>query len=189
MGADCFYCKTNNVVVTKVFTLPDKEYSKTISISNSRLGQISHYSTYHASTVGKNKSIKFDKSTFVRMKSKSLFDEYELKEKLGEGAFGFVYKIEQKKTQFLRAVKAIKRKHVDANFINEIKILKTVDHPNIIQLFDCYYDSNYYYMIEEYCSGGDLYDYIHRQKCFSERKTSIILKQILSALNHLHKKK
>ena len=189
MGADCFYCKTNNVVVTKVFTLPDKEYSKTISISNSRIGQISHYSTYHASTVGKNKSIKFDKSTFVRMKSKSLFDEYELKEKLGEGAFGFVYKIEQKKTQFLRAVKAIKRKHVDANFINEIKILKTVDHPNIIQLFDCYYDSNYYYMIEEYCSGGDLYDYIHRQKCFSERKTSIILKQILSALNHLHKKK
>ena len=189
MGADCFHCKTNNVVVTKVFTLPDKDFSKTMSISNSRVGQISHYSTYHASTVGKNKTLKFDKSTFVRMKSKSLFDEYELKEKLGEGAFGFVYKIEQKKTQFLRAVKAIKRKHVDANFVNEIKILKTVDHPNIIQLFDCYYDNNYYYMIEEYCSGGDLFDYIHRQKCFSERKTSIILKQILSALNHLHKKK
>ena len=109
MGADCFHCKTNNVVVTKVFTLPDKDFSKTMSISNSRVGQISHYSTYHASTVGKNKSIKFDKSTFVRMKSKSLFDEYTIKEKLGEGAYGCVYKVQHKFTNFLRAVKAIKR--------------------------------------------------------------------------------
>ena len=189
MGAEiCICCKTNNSISTKVFTLPDKQYTKTISISNSQ-EQISKYSTYNGSTIGKNKTLKFDKSTFVRMKSKNLFDEYELKEKLGEGAFGFVYKIEQKKTQFLRAVKAIKRKHVDSNFINEIKILKTVDHPNIIKLFDCYYDNNYYYMIEEYCSGGDLFDYLHRQKYFSEKKASIILKQLLSAVNHLHKKK
>ena len=189
MGSEiCICCKTNNSISTKVFTLPDKQYTKTISISNSQ-EQISKYSTYNGSTIGKNKTLKFDKSTFVRMKSKNLFDEYELKEKLGEGAFGFVYKIEQKKTQFLRAVKAIKRKHVDSNFINEIKILKTVDHPNIIKLFDCYYDNNYYYMIEEYCSGGDLFDYLHRQKYFSEKKASIILKQLLSAVNHLHKKK
>ena len=190
MGSEiCFYCKKNTVVQTKVFTLPDKEYSKTISISHSHMGEISLFSTYNASTLKKNKTLKFDKSTFIKMKSKNLFEEYELKEKLGEGSFGYVYKIEQKKTQFLRAVKAIKRKHVDCNFINEIKILKTVDHPNIIQLFDCYYDSNYYYIIEEYCSGGDLFDYLHRQKYFSEKKASIILKQLLSAINHLHKKK
>ncbi len=189
MGSEiCFYCKKNTVVQTKVFTLPDKEYSKTISISHSHMGEISLFSTYNASTLKKNKTLKFDKSTFIKMKSKNLFEEYELKEKLGEGSFGYVYKIEQKKTQFLRAVKAIKRKHVDCNFINEIKILKTVDHPNIIQLFDCYYDTNYYYIIEEYCSGGDLFDYLHTQKYFSEKKASIILKQLLSAINHLHKK-
>ena len=179
MGAEiCICCKTNNSISTKVFTLPDKQYTKTISISNSQ-EQISKYSTYNGSTIGKNKTLKFDKSTFVRMKSKNLFDEYELKEKLGEEAFGFVYKIEQKKTQFLRAVKAIKRKHVDSNFINEIKILKTVDHPNIIKLFDCYYDNNYYYMIEEYCSGGDLFDYIQQQVSFSEKKAAIIFNQLI----------
>ena len=112
------------------------------------------------------------------MKTKSLFDEYEIKEKLGEGAYGAVYKVQQKTTNFLRAVKAIKRKHVDsASFSNEISVLRTIDYPNIIKLFDCYYDNNYYYMVEEYCSGGDLFDYIQEQVSFSERKAGIIFKQ------------
>jgi calcium-dependent protein kinase len=123
------------------------------------------------------------------MKTKSLFDEYEIKEKLGEGGYGCVYKVQHKSTQLLRAVKAIKRKHVDSTaFSNEIGVLKTVDHPNIIKLFDCYYDSNYYYMVEEYCSGGDLYDYIRKQRYFSEKKAAHILHQLLSAVNHLHSK-
>lgn len=160
---------------------------------------------YHANTnfipnnIQKNKNPKkklvrkktfgFDRSNFIHMKTKSLFDEYEIKEKLGEGAYGCVYKVQHKTTQLLRAVKAIKRKHVDSTaFSNEIAILKTVDHPNIIRLFDCYYDTNYYYMVEEYCSGGDLYDYIRKQKFFSEKKAADILNQLLSAVNHLHKK-
>ena len=123
------------------------------------------------------------------MKKKSLFDEYEIKEKLGEGGYGCVYKVQHKSTQLLRAVKAIKRKHVDSTaFSNEIGVLKTVDHPNIIKLFDCYYDSNYYYMVEEYCSGGDLYDYLRKQRHFSEKKAAHILHQLLSAVNHLHSK-
>ena len=123
------------------------------------------------------------------MKSKSLFDEYTIKEKLGEGAYGCVYKVQHKFTNFLRAVKAIKRKHVDStDFSNEIAILKTVDHPNIIKLFDCYYDNNYYYMVEEFCSGGDLYDYIKKQKYFTEKTAAHILYQLLNSVNYLHKK-
>ena len=44
------------------------------------------------------------------MKADNFFDEYELKEKLGEGAYGSVYKVQQKFTNYLRAVKAIKKK-------------------------------------------------------------------------------
>ena len=117
------------------------------------------------------------------MKTKSLFDEYEIEEKLGEGAYGCVYKVQNKTTQLVRAVKAIKRKHVDSTaFSNEIAVLKTVDHPNIIKLFDCYYDNNYYYMVEEYCSGGDLYDYIRKQKYFSEKKAFIFNMQMSERL-------
>ena len=134
--------------------------------------------------------IRIDKSDFVRMKEDNIFDEYELKEKLGEGAYGSVYKVQQKSTNYLRAVKAIKKKHVDSTeFYNEIEVLKALDHPNIIKLFDCYQDKSYYYMVEEYCSGGDLFDYIQKEKFFTERKAGTIFNQLLSAVNHLHKKR
>ena len=134
--------------------------------------------------------IKINKSDFVRMKEDNIFEEYELKEKLGEGAYGSVYKVQQKATNYLRAVKAIKKKCVDSSeFYNEIEVLKALDHPNIIKLFDCYQDKSYYYMVEEYCSGGDLFDYIQKEKFFTEKKAGVIFNQILSAVNHLHKKK
>ena len=134
--------------------------------------------------------IRIDKSDFVRMKEDNIFDEYELKEKLGEGAYGSVYKVQQKYTNYLRAVKAIKKKHVDSSeFYNEIEVLKALDHPNIIKLFDCYQDKSYFYMVEEYCSGGDLFDYIQKEKFFTERKAGTIFNQLLSAVNHLHKKR
>ena len=138
----------------------------------------------------KKSSLFFDKKNFISMKTNNLFDDYEIKEKLGEGAFGCVYKAYHKKSNMFRAVKAIKRKHVDEiTFNNEISILKSLDHPNIIRLFECYYDSSFYYMVEEYCSGGDLYDYIKRQKNFSEKKAASIIHQLISATNHLHSKK
>jgi len=188
MGIDnCFYCK-NSIISSSQLKLNNENnnINSPSYVSNSNTGG-------QNSLKGKNlqnPSLKFDKSNFIRMKTKSLFDEYEIKEKLGEGAYGAVYKVQQRTTLFLRAVKAIKRKHVDStSFSNEIAVLKTVDYPNIIKLFDCYYDNNYYYMVEEYCSGGDLFDYIQKQKFFSERKAAIIFKQLISAVNHLHKKK
>ena len=44
-------------------------------------------------------------------------------------------------------------------------------------------------MVEEYCSGGDLFDYIQKEKHFTERKAGTIFNQLLSAVNHLHKKR
>lgn len=138
----------------------------------------------------KKSSFFFDKSNFVNAKSKSLFEDYEIREKLGEGAYGSVFKAAHKKTRMVRAVKAIKKKHVDdISFNNEINILKTVDHPNIIRLFEYFTDNNYHYLVEEYCSGGDLYDYIKRQRSFSEKKAASIINQLLSATSHLHAKK
>ena len=190
MGVDCNYCKGNNEVPGTVVNVNSdnniKSPNATSFLSNT---QTIPQNTSSIKKLNKKPSLKFDKSNFIRMKSKSLFDEYEIKEKLGEGAYGAVYKVQQRTTNFLRAVKAIKRKHVDStSFSNEISVLRTIDYPNIIKLFDCYYDNNYYYMVEEYCSGGDLFDYIQKQKFFSERKAAIIFKQLISAINHLHKK-
>ena len=139
----------------------------------------------------KNKnSIRFDKSNFINLKTKNLFEDYKIIERIGNGAYGNVYKTKHQKNNTVRAVKAIKKCTVDEiSFFNEIEILKSVDHPNIIKLFETYYDSGYYYIVEEYCSGGDLYDYIKKQKYFSEKKAAQIISQVLLAVNHMHSKK
>ena len=183
----CCQCKINNNILSQVII--DNQIEK-----NSYRHAHGDTKTGSGVVLTNNKriqsSIKFDKGDFVRMKEDNIFDEYELKEKLGEGAYGSVYKVQQKFTLYLRAVKAIKKKHVDpSEFYNEIELLKALDHPNIIKLFDCYQDKRYYYMVEEYCSGGDLFDYIQKEKFFTERKAGTIFNQLLSAVNHLHKKR
>ena len=185
-GAICCQCRNNHNNWGQVIidNLPEQNLDQYIP-GKTQTG------TGHNLSDKKNQNIiRFDKSDFVRMKEDNIFDEYELKEKLGEGAYGSVYKVQQKFTNYLRAVKAIKKKLVDADeFNNEIEVLKALDHPNIIKLFDCYQDKSYYYMVEEYCSGGDLFDYIQKEKFFTERKAGTIFNQLLSAVNHLHKKK
>ena len=52
----------------------------------------------------------------------------------------------------------------------ELKILRKLDHPNILKVYDLFQDENYFYLITEYCSGGDI-------------------KQPLSALLHMHQLK
>ena len=108
MGVDnCIICKTNNVVPGSVINVSTENNQKILNVSSLSNSQ----SIPQATSPNKNKkpSLKFDKSNFIRMKTKSLFDEYEIKEKLGEGAYGAVYKVQQRTTLFLRAVKAIKR--------------------------------------------------------------------------------
>ena len=188
--SNCFNCKNTEITTSQVNI--NNEIQNNVNSPNAT-SLISNSLNSKTPSNQKNQmksSLKIEKSQFIKMKSKSLFSEYEIQEKLGEGTYGCVYKVLQKTTSFLRAVKAIKRKNVDSkSFSNEIAVLKTLDHPNIIKLFECYYDNNYYYMVEEYCSGGDLFDYIQKQKYFSEKKAAIIFKQLISAINHLHKKK
>ena len=182
----CCHCKNNHNNLGQVIidNLPEQNLDQYVH-GDTKTGTGLNFTNKKIQT-----PIRIDKSDFVRMKEDNIFDEYELKEKLGEGAYGSVYKVQQKFTNYLRAVKAIKKKNVDSTeFYNEIEMLKALDHPNIIKLFDCYQDKSYYYMVEEYCSGGDLFDYIQKEKFFTERKAGTIFNQLLSAVNHLHKKK
>lgn len=137
-----------------------------------------------------SKNIKFDKSNFINTKFKNLFEDYNVLERLGQGGFGSVYKIINKKNKNIRACKLIKKQtEDDLSFFNEFKILKTIDHPNIIKLYELYSDSKFYYLVEELCEGGDLYSYIKNKKNFTEHYAAYIIYQILLAVNHLHSKK
>lgn len=46
--------------------------------------------------------------------------------------------------------------------LNEIDLLKTLDHPNVLRLFEIFEDTHNYYIVTEYCSGGELFDLISK---------------------------
>ena len=48
----------------------------------------------------------------------------------------------------------------EKSFKYEINILKKLDHPNIIKLYEIFEDKNRYYLIQELCKGGELFDEI-----------------------------
>lgn len=73
-------------------------------------------------------------------------------QELGKGAYGVVFAAKSKITGKIRAIKQIKRSSIKnpIQFVNEMEILKKVDHPNIIKIFETYEDENNYYVVTEY---------------------------------------
>ena len=97
------------------------------------------------------------------VQNKSLFDKYEVKQKIGKGKFGLVKSGINKETKKPVAIKIMAKKSMDKSDMElakvEIDILKIAQHPNIIKLYDVFENENYIYIIMEYCSGGDLLSY------------------------------
>ena len=88
-------------------------------------------------------------------------DEYTLQETIGKGAFAETFLGSKKGSTQKYAIKKFKKKsnyeEVIKKFIEEgISILKDIDHPNIIKLYEKKDKENEFYVIEEYCNGGNL---------------------------------
>jgi len=126
-----------------------------------------------------------NKECFVVNRDGNIFEDYKIDTKVvGEGTYGVVFKGVDNDTGELRAIKRISREKIRnyQRFLNEINALKTLDHPNVIKLFEIYQDENYIYLVMEYLAGGELFDYIVDQEFLDEYKTSRIFKQILHAI-------
>ena len=72
---------------------------------------------------------------------------------------------------------------------NEIRLMRTIDHPNITKLEEVYETENSIYVILECLKGKQLNDVIKSGKKFSAEEISSMIHQILSGLSHLAKKR
>lgn len=72
--------------------------------------------------------------------------------------------------------------------INEITILKRLDHPNILRLYEFFQDQKRYFLVTELCNGGELFDKIADESYFHEQDAAKIIKQVLSAVNYCHQR-
>lgn len=111
---------------------------------------------------------------------------------LGHGSFGKVFLAEgSTDPSFKVAIKAVSiRKLGDQmkKIKDEIKILETLDHPNIVKYYETYENWEFLYIVMEYCPGGDLFDLITKRSKEQLKETVVatIMKDLLKALNHCH---
>lgn len=69
----------------------------------------------------------------------------------------------------------------------EIHILKIVRHPNLIQLYEIIETSKQLYLITEYASGGELFDFIVANTKIKENEACRFYSQLLSGIEYIHK--
>lgn len=116
---------------------------------------------------------------------------YKLISILGEGAFSTVYKALDARQNKPVAIKIISKAHLTSkqfhNIKNEIKIMKRTHHPNVLQLYDSFDTPDHCFLILEYCNGGEIFNKIIEYTYFSEPLSRHVFKQLLSAIDNLHK--
>ena len=134
--------------------------------------------------------IKLTSSTIIEDCKKNAENDYKKLHLLGEGTFSTVYEAQNRITDIMRAMKIIKKEHNfdkdEKEIINEVNILKTMDHPNIVKFFEFYSNENSYSIIMEYCKGGKLNVEIKNYAPFDEKYSAYIMFQIFSAIYYCH---
>ena len=116
---------------------------------------------------------------------------YLLGEALGEGAFAKVRLATQIHIKEKCAIKIVDKRLIEGTrdiqrLKKEIKILKSIRHKNIIQLFDIMESKTNLYFVLEYCKGGELFDYIVKNKRLKEGEACIFFQQIINGVEYLH---
>ena len=136
--------------------------------------------------------IKFARENFVGKVSGSLLDYYEVVKQLGKGGYGKVYEVKNKKTGEIRACKHLSKLNIKnlEKFRREIEILKKMDHPNIIKLFEVFESDRSIYLIMEECKGGEIFDkiieHIQNKEMYSEKDAADIIQQVMSCIRYCH---
>ena len=122
----------------------------------------------------------------------SFYDYHKIK-LLGQGSFGTVYLVKNKKLNNYFAMKIIEKSSNDEEkedeIKNEINILRKLDHPNILKINDFFSTKKEYFLITEFCPEGELFYEIKNFAPFDEALAGWYMKQILSAVNYCHKSK
>ena len=133
--------------------------------------------------------LKINKESFVSINKGDITQFYEVIKKIGEGAYGKIYKVRNKQSGDIRAMKQITKNKIPdiTKFQTEIKILSMVDHPNIVRLFEVIEDDKYFNLLQELCTGGELYKKYQTTQ-LKEKEIAKIFNQIMSAVAYCHDK-
>ena len=134
----------------------------------------------------------FKKSDFIGVRTEEVFKYYNFIKEIGHGSYGHVYRCQNISTGNVYACKKFDKKLIKnkTRLKTEINLLRELDHPNIIKLYETFEDKQYIYLIMEECSGGELFQRLalnaKNNQLYTEKDAARLMKQILEAVNYLH---
>ena len=121
-------------------------------------------------------------------------ENYTFLKTIGEGTFGKVKLALHKLTQEKVAIKILEKKKINSKkdlerIEKEIKYMKILNHPNIVKIYEIIEDENNFYIVMEYVPGGELFNYIVKNKRLTENEASFFYSQIIHIIQEIHKHK
>ncbi|KAL4432630.1 hypothetical protein ABPG74_004923 [Tetrahymena malaccensis] len=144
-----------------------------------------------------------------RVIMKQFHDHYKAVKKLGKGSFASVYLVNHRETGKQLAIKAFLKEKLyqedkgSEAFFNEINLMKQINHPHLLKLYEVWESMHSFYYVIELANGGSLMDRISLAKrakkkglekekdsgAFTENEIRQYIKQLTSGLMHLKERK
>ncbi|OMJ66818.1 hypothetical protein SteCoe_36202 [Stentor coeruleus] len=128
---------------------------------------------------------------FVNENENKFADIYRLGKLIGTGTYGEVRMCFHRESGAKRAVKIIRKdlmtnEGLRANLDKEISILRSLDHPNVVRIYEFFEEVKRLYIVMEFCKGGELFAEIVKRKYLTEIHAAHIMHQLFSTLDYLH---
>ncbi|XP_043070921.1 serine/threonine-protein kinase par-1 isoform X4 [Drosophila grimshawi] len=125
---------------------------------------------------------------------KKLRQRFDIIKKLGQGTYGKVQLGINKETGQEVAIKTIKKCKIEAEadlvrIRREVQIMSSVQHPNIIHIYEVFENREKMVLVMEFAAGGELYDYLSERKVLCEEEARRIFRQVATAVYYCHKHK
>ena len=139
-------------------------------------------------------NMKIKANNLVIERHQSPWQFYEELEEIGSGMYGVVKKVRLKTNpEIVRAMKIIPEENVlqgeGASLIDEIEILKNLEHPNIMKIYESFVDDkNNYYIVSELCDQGHLLSKMEKLGKMDQIVVKYLMDQIFNAVAYLHSK-
>ena len=138
-------------------------------------------------------NIIIDTNNLFMQRHQSPWNFYEELEELGSGFYGVVKKVRLiKNPEIIRAMKIIPEENIvqgeGASLIDEIEILKILEHPNIMKVYESFVYNHNYYIVSELCDQGHLLSKLEKIGKMDQIVVKFLMGQIFNAVAYLHSK-
>ncbi|ODQ65358.1 Pkinase-domain-containing protein [Nadsonia fulvescens var. elongata DSM 6958] len=144
-----------------------------------------------------NKRLSQASQTSASKRTKTHVGPWRLGRTLGQGSSGRVRLAKHKVTGQLAAVKIVPKSTVEGKgkdagglpygIEREVIIMKLIEHPNVMALYDVWENKGELYLVLEYVEGGELFDYLIRRGKLEEKEAVRYFRQIINGVDYCHR--